>query len=249
MASEKSILKLKGQLDGMSFYKNSEGYYVRAKGGIERDRIMNDKNFERTRENMSEFANINKAGKMVRNSIGVFMNRARDMRTGSRLVSMIAKVKNIDETSVRSARTFAIELSQPEAKTLLEGFEFNKAAHLSAILKMQYDLNTTAGSLTLPQFNPSEHLIAPQAATHVTIGFACVGMNAEITKTETKYAVHEVIPLIAPPADVVIALDALPVLPDVQVYYVLIEFLQKISGTLYPLKSGSFNALQLIKVV
>jgi hypothetical protein len=87
MAQEKSILKLKGMLDGMSFYKNQEGYHVRAKGGIEKERIMNDANFERTRENMNEFANINTAGKLLRNSISVFMNRAKDMRTGSRLVA------------------------------------------------------------------------------------------------------------------------------------------------------------------
>lgn len=52
MAQEKSILKLKGMLDGMSFYKNQEGYHVRAKGGIEKERIMNDANFERTRETL-----------------------------------------------------------------------------------------------------------------------------------------------------------------------------------------------------
>ena len=116
MDSEKSILKLKGQLDGRSFYRNSEVYYVRAKGGIERDRIMKDRNFERTRENRSEFANINKAGKLVRDSIGLFMNRARNMRTGSRLVSLIPKVKNLDETSARGERTFALSLSQPAQK-------------------------------------------------------------------------------------------------------------------------------------
>ena len=54
MAREMSILKLRGKLDGMSF-KNSEGHFVRAKGGVERNRIMNDPNYERTRENMSEF--------------------------------------------------------------------------------------------------------------------------------------------------------------------------------------------------
>ena len=91
MARENSILKLKGKLDGMSFYKTSEGYHVRVKGGIEKERIMNDATFERTRENMSEFGNINKAGKLIRGSIGSFMNRAKDMRTGSRLVSVIAQ--------------------------------------------------------------------------------------------------------------------------------------------------------------
>ena len=58
MARESSILKLKGQLDGMSFTKTQEVSST-CKGGIERERILNDANFERTRENMNEFGNIN----------------------------------------------------------------------------------------------------------------------------------------------------------------------------------------------
>lgn len=74
-------------------------------------------------------------------------------------------------------------------------------------------------------------------------------MNAEVTESETKYAEREVIPLTAEVADIALTLPALPALKDVQLYYVLIEFLQEISGKLYPLRSGSFNALQLVKVV
>ena len=81
MAREMSILKLRGKLDGMSFYKNSEGHFVRAKGGVERNRIMNDPNYERTRENMSEFGTIASSGKLLRNSISILMNRAKDTRT------------------------------------------------------------------------------------------------------------------------------------------------------------------------
>ena len=107
MAKESSILKLKGVLDGMSFYKNSEGHYVRAKGGIEKERILNDANFARTRENMNEFANINGAGKLIRNSVSEYLRRAKDMRTSSRLVSTVSKIKNLDSVSPRGQRTFA----------------------------------------------------------------------------------------------------------------------------------------------
>lgn len=71
----------------------------------------------------------------MRDSIGIFMNRARDMRTGSRLVSLISKVKNLDGTSTRGEWTFALGLGQQGAKTLLEGFEFNKAAICRPSLK------------------------------------------------------------------------------------------------------------------
>ncbi|WP_277111551.1 hypothetical protein [Chryseobacterium taklimakanense] len=53
---------------------------------------------------MNEFGNINKAGKLIRASIGAFLNRAKDMRASSRLVSVAAQVKNLDVTSARGQR-------------------------------------------------------------------------------------------------------------------------------------------------
>ena len=55
MAVNNSFLKLKGGLGGLSFYEAGGENRVREKGGIDRDRIMNDPDFKRTRENMSEF--------------------------------------------------------------------------------------------------------------------------------------------------------------------------------------------------
>ena len=77
----------------MSFTRIKKGNHVRAKAALKKKRIMNDANFERTRENMNEFANINTAGKLPQKQYFGFMNRAKDMRTGSRLVSIIAQVK------------------------------------------------------------------------------------------------------------------------------------------------------------
>ena len=136
MAREMSILKLRGKLDGMSFYKNSEGHFVRAKGGVERNRIMNDPNYERTRENMSEFGTIASSGKLLRNSISILMNRAKDTRTSNRIVSLMSTIKNLDNQSLRGQRKVAEGIKSVEGKRVLEGFDFNKNHLLAFYLKL-----------------------------------------------------------------------------------------------------------------
>lgn len=66
MAKQKGIIKLKGTLGDITFYKSQDGFLAREKGGIEASRIASDRAFQRTRENGSEFGNANKAGKMLR---------------------------------------------------------------------------------------------------------------------------------------------------------------------------------------
>jgi len=50
MAQQKSILKLKGTIGGITFYKSKDGYLAREKGGVDASRIANDPGFARTRE-------------------------------------------------------------------------------------------------------------------------------------------------------------------------------------------------------
>ena len=66
MAKQKGIIKLKGTLGDITFYKSQDGFLAREKGGVEASRIANDPAFQRTRENGAEFGTAGKAGKMLR---------------------------------------------------------------------------------------------------------------------------------------------------------------------------------------
>lgn len=248
MARTHSILKLKGRLDGMVFYENSEGYQVRARGGISRERIMNDANFVRTRENMKEFGNINSAGKLIRNSVNDFLRRAKDMRAGSRLVSVLAKVKNLDSVSARGQRTFANGIATAAGKDLLMGFDFNKYAPLQMILKKDLLLDPVAGSMSITDFKPSSDLAMPEFATHVNFGLACVSLDAENDASETLYTTPAALPINGDVADLTVTLNALPASAGVKMFYVLVEFFQEVNGELYELRSGQMNALRVVHI-
>jgi hypothetical protein len=69
MARQSGLIKLNGTLGGITFYKSQDGYLAREKGGIEADRIANDPNFQRTRENGAEFGAAGKAGRLLRTCV------------------------------------------------------------------------------------------------------------------------------------------------------------------------------------
>ena len=105
MARQKGIIKLDGTIGGITFYKTTEdGYLAREKGGVSADKIANDPNFQRTRENGEEFGRAGKAGKLLRNAIRAMLQNASDTRMVSRLTAEMVKVIQEDITNPRGQR-------------------------------------------------------------------------------------------------------------------------------------------------
>ena len=65
MARQKGIIKLRGTVGDITFYKSKDGHLVRERGGVDGNRIANDPAFKRTRENGSEFGRAGKSGKLL----------------------------------------------------------------------------------------------------------------------------------------------------------------------------------------
>src|SRR5690554_3843282 len=95
MARQKGIIKLKGTIGDISFYKTTDGHLAREKGGVEKERIMNDPAFQRTRENGSEFGRAGKGGKLIRNAIRLLLQNAKDKRVTSRLTKDLVAWSNL----------------------------------------------------------------------------------------------------------------------------------------------------------
>src|SRR5690554_5324320 len=105
MAKQKGILKLKGTIGDYTFYKTKDGYLAREKGGIDKDRIMNDPAFKRTRENGMEFGTAGKGGQLIRKAERVLLRQASDHRLTSRLVQVLMQVIKSDPLNDRGKRT------------------------------------------------------------------------------------------------------------------------------------------------
>ncbi len=248
MARQKGLIKLKGTIGDITFYKTKDGYLAREKGGVDASRIANDPNFQRTRENGEEFGRAGKAGKMLRTSIRALLQNIADSRMVGRLTQEMVKVIQADVTSVRGKRN----VIDGEAE-LLEGFEFNNGSKLGTTLYAPFTsvIDRVAGTLVVnvPSFIPANMVAAPAGATHFKIISAGSAVDFELGTFEVDTNESAVLPWDSTATAVINLSNAVTPNSTQPLFLALgIEFYQEVNGVNYPLKNGSYNALALVSV-
>ena len=249
MAKLKSIIKIEGTLDDLTFYKGKEGYLVKTKGGVSANRIKNDPSFARTRENGAEFGNAATSGKELRRAILDLLTDAKDDRVTSRLTQVMSKVKNADTTSLRGERNVAVGITTPQGKFDLIGFNFNLNAILNAVLLTDFTLNSTTGEIEIIDFVPAQNLSKPEGATHVsfTSGF----LNLEFGTDNKDLVLSPIVnlPIDSTVSTVTLTPASVPVGTGNAFYFLKVAFFQEVNSIQYALNNGAYNALQLIEVL
>ena len=248
MARQKGIIKLKGTIGDITFYKTQDGHLAREKGGIDASRIKNDPAFQRTRENGSEFGRAGKAGKVLRTALRALLLNSADGRVVSRLTQAMVKVIQADMVSVGGLRN----VIDGEAE-LLAGFEFNIRGKLGTSLFAPYvgTIDRVSGdiSVDLDSFIPANMIAAPGGTTH----FKIISAGAEIdfeaetfvsTNSETAILPWDMVPTMA-----ISHVNAVTPNSTKPLFLALgVEFYQQVNGQMYPLKNGSYNPLALVSV-
>jgi hypothetical protein len=248
MGQQDGVIKIIGQVDGLSFFKTKRGHQVRKKGGISADRIKNDPAFARTRENGQEFARAGQVTRLLRASFRSVLLKNADSLMASRLMREMIKVVQADTVHARGLR----EVQGPNT-TQLEGFEFNAASSLASTLHAPFTaaIDRVGGTLsvTVPEFIPQDMITAPQGSTHARITAAGVELNLAsgqyiVSNTQSDAFVlnEQVLP----------AITLSPVLPANSPHPLFlafgIAFFQEVNGSQYPLKNGAYNAMALVKI-
>ncbi len=249
MARQTGIIKIKGTIGGMTFYKTSaDGHLVREKGGIEKSRIMNDPAFQRTRENGSEFGRAGRAGKILRTSLRPLLINSADTRMVSRLTQRMIKVLQADQTSDRGLRN----IIDGEAE-LLAGFEFNLRGKLGTSLYAPFtsSINRATGdlSVTIPAFVPANMLVAPTGTTHYKVISAGTEVDFENESFVLANSETAILPWNSATTAPITQVNSVPAASTKVLFLALgVEFFQEVNGSMYPLKNGAFNPLALIEV-
>lgn len=249
MAKQNGIIKLKGTIGDITFYKTKDGYLAREKGGVDANRIANDPAFQRTRENGSEFGRAGKAGKMLRMALRQVLVNSSDARMVSRLTQSMTKVIQADATNPRGLRN----VIDGEAE-LLTGFEFNIGGKLGTTLFAPFEatIDRVSGNigLTLAPFVPATMIAAPVGTTHFKIISAGAAIDFEAEKFEVTTSETAVLPwdtTLTAPINQDNSVSANSTNP---LFLALgVEFYQEVNGQMYPLKNGAYNPLSLVQVV
>lgn len=248
MAKLKGILKIEGTLDELTFYKTQDGHLVKTKGGVSADRIANDPNFQRTRENGSEFGSSATAGKVLRNAVRNLMMNAADNRVTSRLTQIMTVIKNYDTTSVRGERSVVVGIADPAALALLKDFDFNDNAAIGGVVFAPFTVTVATGEINFPAFVPINDISFPSGATHISLkaAYANVDFTNEISAIE--YSPVTNLPIDGTNTPVTLTPAAVPAGTGTKVYLLLIEFFQEVNAVQYSLKNGAYNVLNIVEV-
>ena len=248
MARQKGIIKLKGTIGDITFYKTQDGHLAREKGGVDANRIKNDPAFQRTRENGSEFGRAGKAGKVLRLALRALLMNSADSKMVSRLTQQMVKVIQADMVNERGLRN----VIDGEAE-LLVGFEFNIRGKLGTSLFAPYvgTIDRAAGEITvdLAPFVPANMIAAPGGTTHFKITSAGAEVDFEAETFVETHSESAILPWNAAPTVAITQTNAVTAASTKPLFLALgIEFYQEVNGAMYPLKNGAFNPLSVVKV-
>lgn len=248
MAKQKGIIKLKGTMGDVTFYRTRDGYLAREKGGIDRQRIMNDPAFQRTRENGMEFGTACKGGQLLRKALRQPLKLAKDGRVTSRLVKVMMEIVKTDAVSERGHRKI-----QEGNMGFLEGFDFNNRGKLNTVFFSGYtpsfDRGTGLYELDVEEFVPNDTIDTPKGTTHIQLVAGVCALDFENRSFESDHELSAIIPWdhqSQPALTLSSSVSGGGTLPVVQVAGV--NFFQEVNGEMYALRNGVFNALAVVGI-
>lgn len=249
MARQSGIIKLKGTIGDITFYKSQDGYLARQKGGVDKDRFLNDPKFQRTRENAQEFGRAGKASKTLCTAIRPVLNKTQDSRMISRLVKLMMTVIKADQVSDRGKRNVL-----DGELILLQGFDFNGNARLSATVYAQasFEIDRVSGvmDVNIPSFNPESQIVAPGGTTHFRFISAGVEVDFENETFILSQSSSPEMPYDNSKTILTMLSNDIGTPGSTKPLFLVfgIEFLQQVNGSFYALNNGAFNALNLISI-
>ncbi len=241
------LVKLRGTIDDLSFYKTQDGFLAREKGGISGDRIKSDPKFMRTRLNGLEFGIGGKSGKAFRKAFSTEISKAADNRVVSRITKLMVAILQTDPDSDFGQRQVQLgELGQ------LLGFNFNDQVPFEQVFTLPvtttFNRVTGQASIALPDTNPMADIVVPEGTTHYNFFAAAAAIDFETGLATTARQAMPNLPWGSLSTVVGTIPLPLPANSPLPVFIVLgIEFVKIVNGKVYPSSKGQ-SALQLIAV-
>ena len=263
MSKQKGIIKLVGNIGGMSFYTSNGEYLARTAGGPTKERIATGANFIRTRENNAEFGGAAKVGKAFRTSLSsVIQTMGGSTLTAS--LTKLFKAINAKASGVRGQRPIALSTNKAQAK----GLELNNKVSFTSVFNAPYtvaaDTDRVQITFTIPSFIPMNFINAPAGATGFRIA-AAVGWLSDYSFDEGTLSYEPEVPdqnslsvtaysTVQPVSNTgtTITLTATApggLVPEANVSVITclgIEFYQKVDNVDYLLAQG--NAMRIVEV-
>ena len=170
MAIQTGAIKYRGIFKSIRNYVNlhDPNTYAGEKGGANRDLIMNNPAFARTRENMCEFGGCGVAVKAIRRGLLNLLPEQTDKLFTSRLMKVVKEINRRDYEGIRGKRAIIFSGERPFLMTMV----FDKLQDIAGLLLNQFayehPITRASAKLTLTDLTIKPVLI-PAGATHYRV--------------------------------------------------------------------------------
>ena len=162
MARVKGILQVTGGMKGVSMYtmRGSEEVIMRTKGGPSKNTIKNSDSCKGLRDSGTEWSGCTKAASAMRRALEPILRLA-DYNVMGGLNAVCKKIQCMDTENEKGKRNVLVTENLP----FLTDFDFNKTNPFSRVIRVlptwQINRETVSATINIPEFNPTEHLVAP----------------------------------------------------------------------------------------
>jgi hypothetical protein len=178
MAEQQGLVKIKGRIGDISYYKTADGYLVKDKGGVSDHKRMNADSMTKTRKAMAEFGNAGRTTKLIYQSLRSIIKNVADSRMYGRLQARMLQITKTDPVNQFGER-------RPEFGSFhkLIHFQLNVQNSLKAKFlgeeKVVIDRTAGTAKFTIDAFIPSANLAPPKGATHYQFIMAASELKLE----------------------------------------------------------------------
>lgn len=241
--------RLNGTLDGVTYYEQNGKQIAKISNGISKDQFENDPALARTRENANEFKIVGECSKVLYDMLRPISIYSRDSKFFLRINAVMNELKTKDVVSRRGERNPFNALTNPEGKKLLKGLNFNERGKMESILFVPYSVDSSAGSFSIPGFNPKTNLLSDPSATHYTMKFCKTDINLETNQTELVLSDEFTSEISSAEVDVLLQLNSATTINGLQLFVLQITFSQMVNGEMYPLNNKAYNTSKIIEVL
>lgn len=242
MGKLKGIVQFTGSFNGLSFYELNGKIVVRKTGGFDGDKIKKNANYERVRENSSEFAHSAKAGKYFRTAIASCLLPLRIPYVHNHIVSLFQGILKLDEIHARGKRTVSTGLLATAGKKALLGFEFDTTQTFSSFFPFKLELDFMVGVLNIFNFC-AKQIKAPKVTQKVQLQLHVVTLDFEHFTVPIQNSSEIVLVDLQNGNETDLTISFTPSLQDSNIHIAVLEvcFLQEVNGSFVPLKGGGIK--------
>lgn len=237
MAKQSGSVPIEGAIGDLVYYKTKYGNLVRRKGNLNRERVMSEAAFEKSRAAGSEFGRAGSASALLRNAIKAHCPFASDGETHARLSKLMGQIIREDKAHPAGERQVMSEHIAP-----LKSFEWIKDHALARSFWAQVGGSMTPEgklTITLPGFQPRRDLGWPVNATHARLSVVALSLDFP-NKAVDQDGAHSAM-FIKSPIGIDVTLECnIPVVEGrVMLAGIGVQFFAEVDGEPQPLTDGA----------